>query len=63
MRTLDPTWRPLLGQVRDDRALGFDIDARSRPGSAQTAREFAAYAVKWPARHHPPRAISDSRMR
>ena len=50
MRTLDPTWRPLLGQVRDDRTLGFDIDARPRPGSAQTAREFAAYAVKWAAR-------------
>ena len=31
MRTLDPIWRPLLGQVRDDRTLGFDIDAIPRP--------------------------------
>ena len=46
MRTLDPTWRPLLGQVRDDRTLGFDRDTQPRPGSAQTAREFAAYAVQ-----------------
>jgi hypothetical protein len=39
MRTLDATWRPLLGQVRDDRTLGFDPDARPRPGSARTRRE------------------------
>ena len=30
MRTLDPSWRPLLGQVRDDRMLGFDIAAAAR---------------------------------
>ena len=39
MRTFDSTWRPLLGQVGRP-ALGFDIDARPRPGSAQTAREL-----------------------
>ena len=59
MRTLDPTWRPLLGQVRDDRTLGFDIGARPPPGSAQAAREFMAYAVTWAARHYTPRTHSD----
>ena len=51
-RTLDPRWRPLLGQVRDDRGLGWDLDDRPRPGSAAAAREFAAYAVEWAAAHH-----------
>jgi hypothetical protein len=54
MRTLDPKWRPLLGQVRDDRTLGFDINTRPPPGSAQSAREFAAYAVQWAVRRHAP---------
>ena len=54
MRTLDPPWRPLLGQVLDDRRLGFDIAARPRPGLAQTAREFRRRERA--ARHHPPRA-------
>ena len=62
MRTLDPTWRPLLGQVRDDRTLGFDADARPRPGSAQAAREFAAYGVKWAALHPAHRAITDTQQ-
>ena len=61
MRTLDPTWRPLLGQVRDDRTLGFDRDTQPRPGSAQTAREFAAYAVhRAHVTTHPPSATSAS---
>jgi hypothetical protein len=51
-RTLDPRWRPLLGQVRDDRSLGWDPDERPRPGSAAAGREFAAYAVEWAAAHH-----------
>ena len=46
-RTLDPRWRPLLGQVRDDRVHGWDPNERPRPGSADEARAFAAYAVDW----------------
>ena len=49
-RSLDPRWRPLLGQVRDDRARGYDPNERPRPGSADEARAFAAYAVEWAAR-------------
>ena len=48
-RTLDPRWRPLLGQVRDDRQLGWDPNERPRPGSADAARAFGAYAVEWAA--------------
>ncbi len=49
-RTLDPRWRPLLGQVRDDRQLGWDPNERPRPGSADAARAFASYAVEWASR-------------
>lgn len=45
-RSLDPQWRPLLVQVRDDRHLGFDPDDRPRPGSLDQARVFAAYAAR-----------------
>jgi Aminoglycoside adenylyltransferase, C-terminal domain len=48
-RTLDPRWRPLLGQVRDDRVRGLGRDDRPRPGSSDEARAFAAYAVDWAA--------------
>jgi hypothetical protein len=51
-RTLDPRWRPLLAQVRDDRVLGWDLAQAPRPGSARAAREFSAYAVEWAASHH-----------
>ena len=51
-RTLDARWRPLLGQVRDDRALGFVLGQPPRPGEADAARAFAAYAVEWAASHH-----------
>ena len=54
-RTLDARWRPLLGQVRDDRGRGFDPSARSRPGTADEARAFAAYAFEW-ATQRPPSA-------
>jgi hypothetical protein len=40
-RSLDAKWRPLLGQVRDDRSLGYDAAQRARPGSADAARAFA----------------------
>ena len=51
-RRLDPRWRPLLAQVRDDRAIGFVAGRRPRPGSAEAARAFGAYAVTWAAGHH-----------
>jgi hypothetical protein len=46
-RRLDPAWRPLLGQVRDDRALGWVVDQAPRPGSTAAARDFVRYAVTW----------------
>ena len=49
-RTLDARWRPLLGQVRDDRQRGWDPTDRPRRGSAEAARAFASYAVDWAAR-------------
>lgn len=51
-RRLDPRWRPLLAQVRDDRALGFVAGQPPRPGSADAARSFGEYAVTWAAGHH-----------
>lgn len=53
-RTLDPRWRPLLGQVRDDRGRGWDPSERPRPGTAAEARAFAAYAVGWAAQRRAP---------
>ncbi|MEO6512006.1 MAG: aminoglycoside adenylyltransferase domain-containing protein [Nocardioides sp.] len=50
-RALDPRWRPLLAQVRDDRSLGWQPDAPARPGSAAAARAFAAYGVEWARAH------------
>lgn len=41
---LDPQWRPLLAQVRDDRALGWDPADPPRPGSLERTCAFAAYA-------------------
>ena len=49
-RSLDAKWRPLLGQVRDDRERGLNPQDRPRPGSADEARAFATYAVAWAAR-------------
>ena len=51
-RRLDPGWRPLLAQVRDDRPLGFALDQPPRPGSAAAARALVEYAVTWAERHH-----------
>ena len=45
LRTLHPRWRPLLGQVRDERSLGWDPTHRPRPGEADAARAFVAYVV------------------
>jgi hypothetical protein len=47
LRTLDADWRPLLGQVRDDRHLGWDPAESPRPSSVEATRDFAAYAVEW----------------
>ncbi|MGQ0837384.1 aminoglycoside adenylyltransferase domain-containing protein [Actinokineospora sp.] len=44
LATLDPRWRPLLTQVIEDRALGWDPAEPPRPGSLEAAIEFAAYA-------------------
>ena len=45
--TLDPRWAPLLTQVIEDRALGWDAAAPPRPGSLAAAYEFGAYAEAW----------------
>ena len=45
LRTLDPRWRPLLGQVRDERGLGWNPRQAPRPGEADAARTFIAYAL------------------
>lgn len=41
---LDPRWRPLLTQVIEDRALGWDPADPPRPGSLEATYAFAAYA-------------------
>ncbi|GIG63585.1 hypothetical protein Lfu02_79570 [Longispora fulva] len=48
---LDPRWRPLLTQVIEDRARGWDPHDPPRPGSLEATYEFAAYAesLGWPA--------------
>ncbi len=51
-RRLDPRWRPLLAQARDDRPIGFVPGQPPRPGSAAAARAFVEYAVTWAERHH-----------
>ncbi len=45
--TLDPRWRPLLTQVIEDRALGWDVEQPPRPGSMAATYEFGAWAVEW----------------
>lgn len=45
LRTLDPGWRPLLGQVRDGRSRGWNQDHAPGPGESQAARAFVAHAV------------------
>jgi len=50
-RTLDPRWRPLLAQVRDERTRGWEPDRAPSPGEAVGARRFAAYAEAWASRH------------
>lgn len=45
LRALDPRWRPLLAQARDERGLGWQPSQPPRPGEADTARTFVAYAL------------------
>lgn len=45
LRTLVPRWQPLLGQVRDERGLGWDPEQPPPPGKADAAREFVTYAI------------------
>lgn len=45
LRTLEPRWRPLLAQVRDERELGWDPDRSPHPAEVDAARAFVAYAV------------------
>jgi Domain of unknown function (DUF4111) len=45
LRTLEPRWQPLLGQVRDERHLGWDPIRLPRPGEAGAARSFVAHIV------------------
>ena len=50
MAALEPRWRPLLEQVRDDRALGWNDADPPRPGSLDEAFAFAAWCKEWGAR-------------
>jgi hypothetical protein len=45
LRTLEPRWRPLLAQVRDDRGLGWDPHRPPRPGEVDAARGLVAAAL------------------
>jgi hypothetical protein len=45
LRTVDPRWRPLLAQVRDERVLGWQPNRSPRSGEADAARAFVAYAI------------------
>jgi len=49
MAELDPRWRPLLTQVRDDRTHGWDPDEPPRPGSLEEAYRFASWCEEWAA--------------
>jgi hypothetical protein len=53
MKTLQPRWRPLLAQVRDERGLGWSPHRRPRPGEADDARAFASYAAARGCGAHP----------
>lgn len=45
LRTLPPCWRPLLGQVRDERVLGWDPDRPPQRGEADATRAFVDFAI------------------
>lgn len=42
---LDSQWQPLLRQVIDDRAIGFDAGDPPRPGSVEATLAFAAFCL------------------
>jgi hypothetical protein len=45
LRTLEPRWRPLLAQVRDERSLGWEPERAPRRGEAEAARAFVGHIV------------------
>jgi hypothetical protein len=45
LRTLEPRWRPVLAQVRDERSLGWEPERPPRPGEAKAARAFVRHVV------------------
>ena len=47
LRSLAPRWHPLLAQVRDERARGWEPDRAPGPGEAEDARAFLAHARSW----------------
>lgn len=49
IRTLDPRWRPLLEQVRDDRDTDIPWDCPPRPGGYDAALAFATWCRDWAA--------------
>jgi hypothetical protein len=49
MAELSARWRPLLVQVRVDRARGWNPDEPPRPGSLDAAYAFAAWCDEWAA--------------
>lgn len=47
LRSLEARWHPLLAQVRDERARGWEPDRAPGPGEAEDARAFLAHARSW----------------
>lgn len=46
LKMLDQRWHPLIEQVLEDRALGWDADTAPRPGSMEATRAFADYTER-----------------
>jgi len=53
LRTLEPRWRPLLAQVRDERSLGWEPGRSPRPGEADAARAFVRHVATLASRATP----------
>ncbi|ADD42171.1 aminoglycoside adenylyltransferase domain-containing protein [Stackebrandtia nassauensis] len=51
MDSLDPSWRPLLRQVLDDRERGWDPYDPPRPGSIESTMAFSDYVLDRAGRH------------
>lgn len=59
LRTLDRQWQPLLAQVRDERALGWDPHQPPRAGETDDARRFIHSVIT--RAHQPNPRSSDAR--